>query len=79
MSLLGGCKHAVAFLFWLHRRSSEPSVTEAQYYWTATKLSKVGKGFTVTVATLGRKQPLPLENVVENVDEITIVSRTQSR
>ncbi|KAL4718156.1 hypothetical protein ACJJTC_003371 [Scirpophaga incertulas] len=24
---LGGCKHAVAFLMWVHRRSEEPSCT----------------------------------------------------
>ncbi|GBP91591.1 hypothetical protein EVAR_54560_1 [Eumeta japonica] len=29
----GGCKHAVAFLMWLHRRSEEPSCTQVQCYW----------------------------------------------
>lgn len=38
----GGCKHSVAFLFWLHRRSEEPSVTSVECYWKASKLSKVG-------------------------------------
>lgn len=28
----GGCKHAVAFLMWLHRRSEEPSPTETVCY-----------------------------------------------
>ncbi|KAJ8913304.1 hypothetical protein NQ315_010971 [Exocentrus adspersus] len=29
----GGCKHEVAFLMWLHRRSEEPSPTEKMCYW----------------------------------------------
>ncbi|KAJ8913136.1 hypothetical protein NQ315_006054 [Exocentrus adspersus] len=35
----GGCKHAVAFLMWLHRRSEEPSPTEKQCYWKRSLLS----------------------------------------
>lgn len=38
----GGCKHAIAFLFWLHRRSEEPSPTEELCYWKKSDLSKVG-------------------------------------
>lgn len=39
---LGGCKHAIALLFWLHRRSEEPSPTEVLCYWKKSKLSNVG-------------------------------------
>ncbi|XP_072403334.1 uncharacterized protein [Diabrotica undecimpunctata] len=39
---LGGCKHQIAFLMWLHRRSEEPSKTEVTCYWAKSKLSKVG-------------------------------------
>ncbi|CAG9760281.1 unnamed protein product [Ceutorhynchus assimilis] len=35
----GGCKHEVAFLMWLHRRSEEPSPTEKICYWKKSKLS----------------------------------------
>lgn len=35
----GGCKHEVAFLMWLHRRSEEPSPTEKMCYWKKSKLS----------------------------------------
>ncbi|XP_045454482.1 uncharacterized protein LOC123663880 [Melitaea cinxia] len=38
----GGCKHAVAFLMWTHRRSEEPSCTAVACYWKKSKLSKVG-------------------------------------
>lgn len=38
----GGCKHAIALLMWIHRRSEEPSCTEVQCYWRKSKLSRVG-------------------------------------
>ncbi|GBP69047.1 hypothetical protein EVAR_39248_1 [Eumeta japonica] len=38
----GGCKHAIAFLMWVHRRSEEPSVTSIECYWMKSKLSRVG-------------------------------------
>ncbi|GBP90081.1 hypothetical protein EVAR_27069_1 [Eumeta japonica] len=34
----GGCKHAIAFLMWLHRRSEEPSCTSVECYWKKSKL-----------------------------------------
>ncbi|XP_063904356.1 uncharacterized protein LOC135123534 [Zophobas morio] len=38
----GGCKHGVALLFWLYRRTLEPSVTSVECYWRKSTLSKVG-------------------------------------
>lgn len=38
----GGCKHSVAFLTWLHRRSEEPSTTSVECYWKKSALSSVG-------------------------------------
>lgn len=38
----GGCKHAMTFLYWLHRRSEEPSPTEVKCYWKKSSLSLVG-------------------------------------
>lgn len=38
----GGCKHSVAFLMWLHRRSEEPSPTEKKCYWAKPKLATIG-------------------------------------
>ncbi|GBM95521.1 hypothetical protein AVEN_161419-1 [Araneus ventricosus] len=40
---LGGCKHAIALITWLHRRSEEPAVTSVFCYWKASRLSAVGK------------------------------------
>ncbi|KAI5703494.1 hypothetical protein M8J75_012418 [Diaphorina citri] len=37
-----GCKHAVAFVTWLHHKSSEPSVTEKECYWRRSRLSQAG-------------------------------------
>ncbi|KAF5304959.1 hypothetical protein FQA39_LY09433 [Lamprigera yunnana] len=38
----GGCKHSIALLMWIHRRSEEPSCTEVQCYWLKSKLFRVG-------------------------------------
>ncbi|KAJ8911565.1 hypothetical protein NQ315_007946 [Exocentrus adspersus] len=38
----GGCKHAVAFLMWLHRRSEEPAPTDVACYWKKSRLASVG-------------------------------------
>ncbi|XP_028170878.1 uncharacterized protein LOC114360375 [Ostrinia furnacalis] len=46
----GGCKHAVAFLMWLHRRSEEPSCTSVECYWKKSNLSKVGSTIKVLTA-----------------------------
>lgn len=37
---IGGCKHAVAFLAWLQRRTEEPSPTEVKSYWRQSLLHK---------------------------------------
>ncbi|KAJ8916480.1 hypothetical protein NQ315_014700 [Exocentrus adspersus] len=37
----GGCKHGVAFLMWLHRRSEDPSVTSVKCYWKKSALSNI--------------------------------------
>jgi hypothetical protein len=39
---LGGCKHLIAFIFWLHRRSEEAAPTEVISYWNKAKLSSIG-------------------------------------
>lgn len=35
----GGCKHSIAFLMWLHRRSEEPATTAVKCYWKKSTLS----------------------------------------
>ncbi|KAK4882331.1 hypothetical protein RN001_005650 [Aquatica leii] len=39
---LGGCKHVLAFLMWVHRRSEDPAPTEVTSYWLEPRLSGVG-------------------------------------
>lgn len=46
----GGCKHAVAFLMWCHRRSEEPPCTAVECYWRKSTLSKVGSSIKVLLA-----------------------------
>lgn len=55
--ITGGCKHAIALLAWLHRRSEEPSVTEVTCYWKKSKLSTVGKSLKfIKAKDLGKKK-----------------------
>ncbi|GBN45098.1 hypothetical protein AVEN_98146-1, partial [Araneus ventricosus] len=52
----GGCKHAVAFLAWVHRRSEEPPVTSIKCYWKKSKLSSVGRTIKfIKASELGKK------------------------
>ncbi|XP_050314809.1 uncharacterized protein LOC126749172 [Anthonomus grandis grandis] len=55
----GGCKHAIAFLVWLHRRSEEPSPTDVACYWSRSKLSRVGSSVKyLTLKDFGQTQEL---------------------
>ncbi|KAJ8670103.1 hypothetical protein QAD02_001362 [Eretmocerus hayati] len=60
----GGCKHAVSFLFWVHRRTESPSPTETECYWKKSKLSSIGSSIKYIRAREMWKQtstkPLPL-------------------
>lgn len=54
----GGCKHSIAFLMWLHRRSEEPSCTSVECYWRKSKLSRVGTSLKyITAKTLSKGEP----------------------
>jgi len=53
----GGCKHAVAFLMWVHRRSEEPACTSVECYWKKPTLSRVGTTLKyITVQQMSKKQ-----------------------
>ncbi|KAG4065951.1 hypothetical protein HA402_002694 [Bradysia odoriphaga] len=41
VAALGGCKHAIAVVEWLHRRSEEPSPTEEKCYWKKSALATI--------------------------------------
>lgn len=41
IAALGGCKHALALIGWLHRRSEEPSPTEQICYWKKSILASI--------------------------------------
>ncbi|VEN57621.1 unnamed protein product, partial [Callosobruchus maculatus] len=58
----GGCKHAIAVLMWVHRRSEEPAATEIQCYWRKPTLSKIGTELKyITLESFGKapQQQLP--------------------
>ncbi|CAK1585692.1 unnamed protein product [Parnassius mnemosyne] len=53
----GGCKHAVAFLMWVLRRSDEPACTSIECYWKKPTLSKVGTTLKyITVQQMSKKE-----------------------
>ncbi|XP_046397613.1 uncharacterized protein LOC124164364 [Ischnura elegans] len=47
----GGCKHALAFLMWLHRRSEDPAPTDVQCFWKKPRLSTVGSSLKFVKAS----------------------------
>lgn len=54
----GGCKHAVAFLMWLHRRSEDPSCTSVECYWKKSNLAKVGTSIKILSAReMAKRKP----------------------
>lgn len=58
----GGCKHAIALLMWVHRRS-EPLCTEVQCYWLKSKLSRVGTTLKyITSKELSNGSPILQDN-----------------
>lgn len=58
----GGCKHAMALLMWVHRKSENPSPTEIECYWKKPKLSEVGTNQKFILATeLIKKHRAPVE------------------
>lgn len=52
----GGCKHAVAFLMWVHRRTEEPACTSVECYWKKPTLSRVGTMKFITVQQMVKKE-----------------------
>ena len=40
-ALEGGCKHGIAFVFWLLRISEEESVTQMKCYWKKAALTSL--------------------------------------
>ncbi|XP_046961765.1 uncharacterized protein LOC124543737 [Vanessa cardui] len=59
----GGCKHAIAFLMWIHRRSEQPSCTAVECYWIKSKLSRVGTSLKyMTAKDLSNGAPSLLSN-----------------
>lgn len=60
----GGCKHAMAFLMWLHRRAEEPAPTTVACYWKKPILSQIGSNIKlIKCASIGRR----LKNTVADI------------
>ncbi|GLV46440.1 hypothetical protein CBL_20779 [Carabus blaptoides fortunei] len=57
---LGGSKHGIAFLMWVHRRCRDPAPTETDCYWKKSILPKVGSSFKLFM-TVGFNGPVPTD------------------
>ncbi|KAJ0169999.1 hypothetical protein K1T71_014605 [Dendrolimus kikuchii] len=55
----GVCKHAMAFLMWVHRRSEEPACTSIECYWKKSKQSQVGTSLKYVTAKTMFKSSQP--------------------
>ena len=42
VAAFGGCKHQLALLGWMHRRTEDKTPTEKACYWKKSKLSRIG-------------------------------------
>ncbi|XP_046142526.1 uncharacterized protein LOC114882098 [Osmia bicornis bicornis] len=81
----GGCKHALAFLMWLHRKSEQRSPTEVECYWNKPILGTVGTTKKFVEATELCKQEIPstvlpdnstfLQNILKKAEEKQIDSQ----
>ncbi|CAG9789634.1 unnamed protein product [Diatraea saccharalis] len=68
VAAIGGCKHAIAFPMWVHRRSAEPSCTSVECYWKKSKLSRIGTTLKfITAKEMSKGKPvLPSNTAVRN-------------
>ncbi|CAH1228177.1 unnamed protein product [Diabrotica balteata] len=63
-----GCKHAVAFIMWVHRRSEKPSCTSVECYWKKSRLAKVGTSLNCItskeLSNIGQRTYIPDSRVL---------------
>lgn len=60
----GGCKHAIAFLMWLHRRTEEPAPTTIACYWKKPVLSQIGGNIKfIKAVDIGKRKKRSHKNV----------------
>ncbi|KYN27901.1 hypothetical protein ALC57_02695 [Trachymyrmex cornetzi] len=57
----GGCKYAIAFLMWVHRRSEEPQSTATVCYWKKPRLAQIGANVkSMRAKDLLSSKPVPV-------------------
>jgi len=67
-----GCKHGIALISWLHRRSEEPAPTEVACYWKKSELSRVGS----TIKYIEASKILPSQK--KKARESSLVQRKET-
>ena len=69
----GGCKHAVAYLMWLNRRSEQPECTSVECYWKKPRLARVDENIDkIRARDMGCvKKPLKLPDNKRFLEKVT--------
>ncbi|VEN58298.1 unnamed protein product [Callosobruchus maculatus] len=62
----GGCKHSVAFLIWLFKKSEEPASTSVKCYWMKPALFKVGSSIKFIKAKDFKNESSSNSNIKED-------------
>lgn len=78
---LGGCKHALAFLKWVFRKSDNPSPTEVECYWKKPLMKNVGttkKFIEVSELCNNRKSPVD-PNLPDNLKTTAFFNKIVER
>ncbi|KAJ8666314.1 hypothetical protein QAD02_007976 [Eretmocerus hayati] len=77
----GGCKHSVALIAWLYRKSQEPPPTSVECYWRKSLLAKVANTFKYTTmeSMLSLDASKVQDNVAENDDFLHIDTSAMKR
>lgn len=72
IAALGGCKHQLALLGWMHRRFEDKTPTEKACYWKKSKLSNVGKTIKfILVKDLGSKSKEKRKNMCKKKNKLS--------
>lgn len=71
---LGGCKHAIAVIGWLHRRTEDKASTSQACYWQKPTLSKISThNETFKVAEIHRKAERDQESTMNEYELMEFV------
>lgn len=77
MLYIGGCKHALAFLMWVHRRNEDKSPTDVACYWKKPAMAGIGSSIKfITAKELSKEnQSVTLPNNETVLQELVTIAQ----